>query len=184
MRTAPLVIVAATLLALPGCAKPADTAAADSTAQVKSDKSLASTIADDAQFKTLAAGLKSTGIDGVFSGKGDYTVLAPTETAFTALGDRAAALTAPDQQAALGAVLRSHIIPGMLTTADIGKAIDANDGKPISMRTMGTGSVRFARTGSELSVTDDAGTTAKLNGAGIAASNGEVLPIDRVLKKL
>ena len=71
----------------------------------------------------------------------------------------------------------------MLTTADIGKAIDANGGKPITMRTMGTGTVSFARNGSDLAVTADDGSSAKLSGAGMAASNGAVLPIDAVLKK-
>ena len=182
MRFAHL-FAAAALLALPACSKPAATGEAASTEMAKSDKSLGDVIGGDGQFKTLAASLKSTGLDGVFTGKGDYTVLAPTEAAFTALGDKAAELTAPDQNAALAAVLRSHVVPGMLTTSDIGKAIDANGGKPISMRTMGTGSVKFARSGADLTVTADDGATAKLSGAGMSASNGAVLPIDAVLKK-
>ena len=181
MRIIPL-LAAAALLALSACSKPAPSAGADTAAMTKSSKSLSEVIGADAQFKTLAASLKSTGLDGVFSGKGDYTVLAPTEAAFAALGDQAAGLTAPEQQAMLAAVLRSHVIPGMLTTDDIGKAIEANDGQPISMRTMGTGSVSFARKGSDLAVTADDGSSAKLSGAGMAASNGAVLPIDAVLK--
>lgn len=177
-------LAAGALLALPACSKPAATSDATATEAVKSDKSLGDMIGGDGQFKTLAASLKSTGLEGVFTGKGDYTLLAPTDAAFTALGDKAAELTAPDQMAALAAVLRSHVVPGMLTTADIGKAIDANGGKPISMRTMGTGSVSFARSGSGLTVTADDGSAAKLSGEGMSASNGTVLPIDAVLKKL
>ena len=183
MRNASL-LVAAALLALPGCSKPAAQADPGGAALTKSDKSVAETISGDAQFKTLAGGLKSTGLDGVFAGKGDYTVLAPTEAAFGALGDKAAGLTAPDRQAMLAAVLRAHIIPGMLTTADIGQAIDANGGKPISMRTMGTGSVSFGRAGADYSVTADDGSSAKLSGPGMIANNGAVLPISAVLKKL
>ena len=181
MRISPL-IVGAALLAGSACSKPADKT--DPAAMGKSDSSLEATIAGDAQFKTLAAGLKSTGLDGVFSGKGNYTVLAPTESAFSAIGDKTGGLTATEQTPVLAAVLRGHIIPGTLTTGDIGKAIDANEGKPISMRTMGTGSVSFARNGTDLNVTADDGSTAKLNGAGMTASNGEVLPISAVLKKL
>ncbi len=181
MRISPL-FVGAALLAASGCSKPADKT--DPAAMAKAGSSLAETIAGDAQFKTLAAGLKSTGLDGVFSGKGDYTVLAPTEAAFSALGEKSSGLTASEQTPVLAAVLRGHVIPGMLTTDDIRKAINANDGKPISMRTMGTGSVSFARNGAELNVTADDGSTAMLAGAGLAASNGEVLPITAVLKKL
>ena len=177
-------LAAAAVLALPACSKPGATSDAVATEAVKSDKSLGDVIGGDGQFKTLASALKSTGLDGVFTGKGDYTVLAPTDAAFTALGDKAADLTAPDQKAALAAVLRSHVIPGMLTTSDIRKAIDANGGKPISMRTMGTVSVKFARSGSGLTVTADDGATAKLSGEGMSASNGAVLPLDAVLKKL
>lgn len=179
-RISPL-LAGAALLALSGCSKSADKS---DSAMDKSSSSLAEAIAGDAQLKTLAAGLKSTGLDGVFSGKGDYTVLAPTESAFSALGDKASELTATEQTPVLAAVLRSHVIPGTLTPNDISKAIDANDGKPISMRTMGTGSVSFARNGADLNVTADDGATAKLAGAGMTASNGAVLPISAVLKKL
>ena len=176
-------LAAGALLALPACSKPAATSDSTATEAVKSEKSLGDVIGGEGRLKTLAASLKSTGLDGVFTGKGDYTVLAPTDAAFTGLGDKAAELTAPDQKAALAAVLRSHVVPGMLTTADIGKAIDANAGKPISMRTMGSGSVSFTRSGAGFTVSADDGATAKLSGEGISASNGAVLPIDAVLKK-
>ena len=177
-------LAAGAVLALPACSKPAASGDAAATEAAKSDKSLGDVIGGDGQLKTLAASLKSTGLDGVFTGKGDYTVLAPTDAAFTALGAKAGELSAPDQKAALAAVLRSHVVPGMLTTADIGKAIDANGGKPISMRTMGTGSVKFARSGAGLTVTADDGAAANLSGEGMSASNGAVLPLDAVLKKL
>jgi uncharacterized surface protein with fasciclin (FAS1) repeats len=188
MRTihllAPLAMAA--LLTLPACKKPVTGADAGSgsAVAVKSDKSLTELIGNDSRFKTFNADLKSTGLNGVFSGKGDYTLLAPTETAFAALGEKGAELKAPDQKAVLAAVLRSHVVPGTLTTADIDKAIDANGGKAISMRTMGKGSVKFARSGSQLTVTADDGSSAKLAAAGLSAKNGTVLPIDAVLKKL
>lgn len=184
MKIVVQLLAAAAILTLPACSKGNDGAAATSTEAVKADKTLGATLGDDGRFKTLAADLKATGLDGVFTGKGDYTVLAPTEDAFKALGDKAAALSGPEHQAVLAAVLRSHIVPGMLTTDDIGKAIDANKGQPITMRTMGTGSVKFARIGSDYTVTGADGATAKLTGPGVSASNGAVLPIDAVLKKL
>jgi hypothetical protein len=55
MRISPL-IAGAALLAGSGCSKPADKT--DPAAMGKSDSSLEATIAGDAQFKTLAAGLK------------------------------------------------------------------------------------------------------------------------------
>lgn len=176
-------LAAATLLALPGCSKPATDAAGTAPAAAQSDQSIADAVVNDGQFKTLAAGLKSTGLDGVFAGKGGYTLLAPTDAAFSALGDKGAALTAPDQQALLAAVLRGHVMPGAITLEDLGKAIDANGGKPVKMRTMGSGSVSFARQGAEMTVTADDGSTAKLSGGGLVATNGEVLPINGVLKK-
>ncbi len=134
--------------------------------------------------KILAGALTATGMDGVFSGKGDYTVLAPSDAAFNGLGDKAAALTAPEQKAALAAILRDHVIPGTLTATDIGKAIDAASGKAVTMRTVGTGSVTFTRDGSAIAVASADGAKARITGDGSVGSNGAILPTDGILKKI
>ncbi|MGH6787231.1 MAG: fasciclin domain-containing protein [Novosphingobium sp.] len=171
------------LLALPACGQ--DAAAPDQAAAAKpGGKALAAAIADNSELKTLSDALASTGLSAVFDGKASYTVLAPTDGAFAALGDKGKALSDPEQKPALAAVLRDHIVPGTLTPEDIAKAIKASGGKPVKMRTVGEGTVSFAKDGEAITVTASDGSTAKLEGAAIAASNGVALPIDAVLKKV
>ncbi|PKB19540.1 putative surface protein with fasciclin (FAS1) repeats [Novosphingobium kunmingense] len=180
-----LLMAAASALAVTACSDKTPTAAGtEAAAEAASGDTVAALIDGSADHKTLAGALKSTGIDGVFGGKGDYTVLAPSDAAFTALGDKAATLTAPEQKAVLAAILRDHVIPGTLTPADIGKAIDASSGKSVTMRTVGSGSVTFTRDGDAIAVASSDGAKAKVLGAGSVGSNGAVLPVDTLLKKV
>ena len=111
-------------------------------------------------------------------------MLAPTDGAFAALGDKGKALSEPEQKPALAAVLRDHIVPGTLTPEDISKAIDAAGGKPVKMRTVGEGTLSFAKDGEAITVTAADGSTARIEGKAIAANNGVALPISGVLKKV
>ncbi|MGH6786241.1 MAG: fasciclin domain-containing protein [Novosphingobium sp.] len=173
----------ALLLALSACGQ--DAAAPDQADAAKpGDKALAAAIADSGELKTLSGALASTGLAAVFDGKASYTVLAPTDGAFAALGDKGKALGEPEQKPALAAVLRDHIVPGTLTPEDIAKAIEASGGKPVKMRTVGEGTVSFAKDGEAITVTAADGSTARIEGAAIAANNGVALPISGVLKKV
>lgn len=173
----------ALLLALPACGQDASTPDKSEAAKPQS-KALSAAIADSADLKTLSGALASTGISAVFDGKASYTVLAPTDGAFAALGDKGKALSQPEEKPALAAVLRDHIVPGTLTREDIAKAIEASGGKPVKMRTVGEGTVSFAKSGDDITVTGADGSTAKIEGAAIAANNGVALPISAVLKKV
>ena len=178
-------LACAGLMLLPACKKDA---AADGSAGAEAAKpgsdTLAKAIGSASNLSTVAAALKSTGLDAVFDGKASYTVLAPTDQAFAALGDKKASLTAPENGAALATALRDHIVPGTLTPADIAKAIDAAKGEPVKMRTVGNGELSFAKSGSTITVTAPDGSTAKFAGDAVAAKNGVAIPIDGLLKKI
>ncbi len=169
------------LMVLSGCKADAP-AAKDGGAPGTS--SLAAAIATAGDLSTVAAGLKSTGLASVFDGNASYTVLAPTDAAFKALGEKAGTLTADDNRAALAAVLRDHIVPGTLTPADIKKALEVSKGDPVKMRTVGNGELSFARAGDAITVTGPDGAAAKFAGDAVTARNGVAIPIDAVLKKL
>lgn len=180
-----LLLAAASAFAVSACSDSApDATGTEAAADAASGDSVAALVGGSADHKTLASALKSTGIESVFSGKGDYTVLAPNDAAFGALGDKAAGLSDPEQKAVLAAILRDHVIPGTLTPADIGKAIDASSGKSVTMRTVGSGSVTFTKDGDAIAVASADGAKAKIQGSGSVGSNGAVLPIDTVLKKV
>jgi uncharacterized surface protein with fasciclin (FAS1) repeats len=135
-------------------------------------------------MSTLAGALKGTGLNSVFDGAAPYTLLAPEDDAFGALGETGKMLIAPENGAAMAQVLRAHVLPGYMTVADIDAAMTKAKGKPVKITTMAGGEVTFTRTGDALTVTAADGSTAKVSGKEVAASNGVAIPVDAVLKKV
>lgn len=162
-----------------GSADPANPAASE--AADTAEGSLGGAIAAVPGMATLSGLLTSTGLNGVFDGQGGYTVLAPNDAAFQALGEKAALLGQPDQKAAAAAVIRGHMLPGALSVEDIAKAVDAAGGKPVSMKTLAGGTVNFTKDGSDIVVSAEGGGKAKLSGTTVKAGNNAALPIDAVL---
>jgi uncharacterized surface protein with fasciclin (FAS1) repeats len=173
------------LTALAGCGeKPAGDKAGTIANADTASGTLASAVSGAAGMTTVAGALKSSGLATVFDGNAPYTLLAPDDDAFGALGEAGAALKTPENSAAMAEVLRAHTLPGFVTRADLDAALTAAKGKPVKMKTMAGGEVSFARAGETIAVTAPDGSTAKLDGNQIAASNGVALPIDAVLKKV
>lgn len=179
-------LAAASLVPLAACKKVegGSEAATQSGEADISSKTLAAAVSSTPGMSTVASALKDTGLASVFDGSAPYTLLAPDDDAFGKLGDAGRALKTPEQLAVMAAILREHVVPGFLTTADIQAAITANKGQPVKMRTVGEGSLSFALKGDDITVTSPDGTTARLAGAPLRASNGVAIPVDSVLKKL
>jgi uncharacterized surface protein with fasciclin (FAS1) repeats len=178
-----MIAVAATaLLALAGC-KGGDTSAEKGTAAAEvSNDTLAKVLAGDGDLSVVAGALDDAGLAQVFDGAAAYTILAPTDTAFDRLGEATTDLTSPEQRPAMVAILRDHIVPGYLTPADIGKALEAsNDGK-VAMKTMGGHTLTFSGKGADVTVTAEDGATAHFAGDALRASNGVAIPLDGLLK--
>lgn len=140
---------------------------------------VASAVSSSADHRKLATALADTQLAPVLDGKGDYTLLAPSDAAFAALGERGTALTDAERRPLMIAVLRGHILPGQVTPKAIRAAIARKQG-PVAMRTMAGSTVTFAEAGDGLTVSNG-GETAALATETTAASNGAVLPIDKVL---
>lgn len=172
-------VTTAALLMLGGCSQPAE---GDHPVAATSDAAagtVASVVAGSGDHRKLAAALNDTRLAPVLDGKGEYTLLAPSDAAFAALGDKGTALTAKDQHPLMIAVLRGHILPGQVTPKSVAAAIARKKGA-VEMRTMAGATVTFARSADGLTVSNG-GSTARLASASIASSNGAVLPIDKVL---
>ncbi len=185
MRNTTLAIsVAASLaLALGACSKESDTPAGTAAGET-SGASLAGALNQAGGMATIGTALTATGLATIFDGKGSYTVIAPNDAAFAKLGEAGKGLMEAEQRSALAAVLRDHIVPGQLTAADIGKAIDAADDKTVKMRTMGAGDLTFRKSGTGIQVTASDGATAMLAGAEVKAKGSVAIPTDGVLKKI
>jgi transforming growth factor-beta-induced protein len=124
--------------------------------------------ADAGGFSTLLAAATAAGLVDTLSGAGPFTVFAPTDEAFAALGTTVDDLLKPENKAKLTAILTYHVIPGKVGSADLV-----------------TGKVATVE-GSELSVKVKKGAvtlnkTVKVVKADIEATNGLIHVIDGVL---
>lgn len=69
---------------------------------------------------TLVAAVKQAGLVETLSGKGPFTVFAPTNEAFAMVPKATlTALMQPDQKAELTKILAYHVVPGALKAADL-----------------------------------------------------------------
>lgn len=141
---------------------------------------LAEALGDADDLSTLEDAIATAELGTVFDGPGSYTLLAPTDAAFDALGEQREALMQEDQRPVLTAILRNHILPGHLTTDAIAKAI-ADKGGPVTVTTLGDGRAVFAQDGDNITVTNEHGSEAVLGTAGTPSTNGVILPIGAVL---
>ena len=139
--------------------------------------------------KTISAGLaansrflaaaKSAGLDQTLAGPGPYTVFVPSDAAFA--GAPAGAFDAkPENRAQLTGAITYLILPGTVMAEDIGKAIDAGDGKAI-LATMGGGTLTATKDGDKIVLADSSGKKATITQADQQYSNGVVHHLDALL---
>ena len=171
-------MAALAMVPLSACGSSAEKASSEGLAS----NSLAHAIKSDERLSVLAGALESTQLSAVFDGPAEYTVLAPSDQAFDKLGDAKSELTKPENKAALAALLRDHVLPGAVTSEDIEKSLTSAKGEPISMTTLGNGSVTFMKDGDKIAVTSSAGKKALVDGSSLRTRNGVLVPIDTVLK--
>ena len=176
-----LVALAAAALALQGCS--GDDAAEQETTEV-STETLASLIMEADGLSTVAGVIGEAGLAEVFDGAASYTLLAPQDAAFDALGEAGEELRSPEERPAMVAILRDHIVPGYLTPADIANAVEAAGDGSVEMRTMGGHVVTFTGEREAITVTAEDGATARFDGEALLGSNGVAIPLDAVLRKV
>lgn len=173
-------LAALALLAMPACS--ADEDGEPATAE-PSEGTLAEAISGADGLSAVTSALGDTGLAQVFDGAGSYTLFAPDDAAFEALGENGEALREPDQRAVMAAVLRDHIVAGYLTPEDIEAALESQGGS-VEVETMGDNRLTFTRAGDGIRVTSENGASAMLSGTALKASNGVAIPLDGVLKTL
>ncbi len=177
-------LASAALAAVSGCGESSTAEKQQAAESGAASGTLAGAISGAAGLSTVSSSLKGSGLAAVFDGTAPYTVLAPTDDAFGALGEAGATLKTPENSAAMAAILREHILPGYMTVADIDNALKNAKGEAVKMKTMAGDELTFARDGTELTVTAADGSSARVDGEPLTATNGVVIPIDAVLKKL
>lgn len=121
----------------------------------------------DGRFKTLVAAVEAAGLVDTLKSDGPFTVFAPTDDAFAALGDEAIAGLLADPET-LSQILLYHVVPGRVMAADVGALESATTAQ-----------------GEDIAITVD-GDKVMVNGANviitdIEADNGVIHVIDAVI---
>ncbi len=119
-------------------------------------------------FKTLVAALKAAGLADTLSGKGPFTVFAPTDAAFAKLpAGTVDTLLKPENKKKLQSILLYHVVAGKVLSTDL---------KSGPVKTLEGGDITVDLSGGTVKVND-----ATVIKADIPASNGVIHVIDTVL---
>lgn len=172
-------------LMLAGCGRSDDSqnAASNNAAAVAAPSgTLAAALDGNNELDTLHDLARNAGLDDVLGGVGPYTLFAPTDAAFEVLGnDRIAGLKGEAMRPQAIALLRAHLVPGLVTKRDLDAALSRAGANPVRMRTMSGGTLTFAREGEAIVVSAEGGARARLAGDEATASNGAIHPVDALL---
>ena len=177
-------LAAATMLA--GCKAGADgnNAAASGNAAAAVEpggQTLAAALAGDGDLARLGEVARNAGFDIMLGGTGPYTLFAPGNHAFAALGDeRTNGLKGDALRPQAIALLRAHVVPGVVTRGDIEAALARGGSRPVSMGTMAGRPLTFSRDGDAIVVTGADGARARLVEETLA-SNGAIQRVDALL---
>ena len=77
------------------------------------------TAAGNEDFETLVSAVQAAGLVETLKGEGPFTVFAPTDEAFEALGETVDTLLLPENSDKLTAVLTYHVVPGKVMSSDL-----------------------------------------------------------------
>lgn len=124
--------------------------------------------AETPDLSTLVDAVTAADLVETLEEPGPYTVFAPTNQAFEALGGTLDMLLKPESKAELAEILTFHVVPGEMTASDL------KDGQ--MLKTVQGDSLEVQIKGEEVTVEG-----AKVAMADVEASNGVVHVIDSVL---
>jgi transforming growth factor-beta-induced protein len=140
-----------------------------SSAAFAFDKNIVETAVEAGKFKTLAAALKAADLIDAVSGKGPFTVFAPSDEAFAKLPKGTVeTLLKPENKDKLKAILTYHVVPGKVMAKDVVKVTGAKslNGQRIDVKVDGA---KVMVDGANVVATD------------VACTNGVIHIIDSVI---
>jgi uncharacterized surface protein with fasciclin (FAS1) repeats len=193
MKKSAFVLTAAACLAAAGCSDSGNEAAANgqggnasaNASVAAGEGTIVTALRGNSDLSSASGLVDSAGLASVLEGVGPYTVFAPTNAALQGgLGEQhLGELRGEAMRPQAVALLRGHIVPGVVTRRDIGAAIEAAHNEPVQMRTMADTVLTFARDGEAIVVSAADGARARLTGDESTVQNGAVQPIDGLLRR-
>jgi uncharacterized surface protein with fasciclin (FAS1) repeats len=150
-------------------------------AEMFPSKNIIQNAANSKDHTTLVAAVKAAGLVDTLSGKGPFTVFAPTNRAFDKLPDGTVPmLLKPENKDKLTSILTYHVVPGTLTAQDLWDMVNKMDGKA-ELKTVNGQSLWIKRVSDKhLAVYDPEGRAARITIADVMQSNGVIHVIDTV----
>lgn len=146
------------------------TSAATAIASEAPSKTIIEAVVANGSLKTFLAGLRAVGLVETLIGKGPFTVFAPSDEAFAALGGRTVKELfepEPEDRDRLTKIINYHVVSGKAMSSDL---------KSGEAKTLGGNPLKIKVGSSEVMVND-----AKVIKADILASNGVIHIIDKVM---
>ena len=130
---------------------------------------------------TLVAAIKAADLATTLSGKGPFTVFAPTNDAFAKLPQGTVeTLLMPENKAKLQSVLTYHVVAGNLDSKSVLAAIKSGNGTAV-LTTIQGGKLTGTLEGGNVILTDEQGNKATVSAVDIFSSNGVIHVIDTVV---
>jgi uncharacterized surface protein with fasciclin (FAS1) repeats len=130
---------------------------------------------------TLVAAVKAAGLVETLSGKGPFTVFAPTNAGFEKLPkDTVPTLLKPENKDKLTGILTYHVVAGKMSADDLAAKAKEMGGK-VELKTVAGGTITVMGEGGGWVVVDANGGKSKITIADVNQSNGVIHVIDSVL---
>jgi uncharacterized surface protein with fasciclin (FAS1) repeats len=150
-------------------------------APMYSTKNIVQNAVNSKDHTTLVAAVKAAGLVDTLSGKGPFTVFAPTNAAFNKLpAGTVATLVKPENKSTLTNILTYHVVAGRMTSTDIAAKIKAGKGKATLTTVQGERLTAMMQ-GANLILTDSKGGKSRVRIANVIQSNGVIHVVDTVL---
>jgi uncharacterized surface protein with fasciclin (FAS1) repeats len=181
MSTRIALIAAAASLAFVASAVAQDKNPMVGGAPMYSNKTIVENAVNSKDHTTLVAAVKAAGLVDTLSGKGPFTVFAPTDAAFAKLpAGTVETLVKPENKAMLTKILTCHVVAANALSTAINKMI-ADDQGTHPVKTVGGCMLQAKKNGNKITLTDEKGGVATVTIADVRQSNGVIHVIDKVL---
>jgi uncharacterized surface protein with fasciclin (FAS1) repeats len=149
-------------------------------AQAMGEKSIVEIAVGSKDHTTLVAALKAADLVTTLSGKGPFTVFAPTNAAFDKIpADALANLLKPENKATLAGILTYHVVAGNIDAATLTGLIKKSKGVAV-VKTVNGQELKASIENGKVVLTDSKGGKATVIAADLKGSNGVIHVTDAV----
>lgn len=144
-------------------------------------KTIVDNAMNSADHTTLVAAVKAAGLVDTLSGKGPFTVFAPTNAAFEQLPAGAVDnLLKPENKSMLTKVLTYHVVAGKYDSKALANLIAKGKGKA-QLKTVSGDTLWAMMDGANIVLRDEKGGTSTVTTADVYQSNGVIHVVNMVL---